>query len=299
VPAFFVADVEHSGTFQGTLGSDRAMQASTARRAGLITVSIGVTLYAALGERTEFRLLFAAALLITLVGFLFLLFHSLQDVDRNLLEGSSSAGEARAFSGASGARVRRGQGKKTLSLLPHFPLVAVTGMMFVLIVFLTLRPLTPTGLWVYLSPSHLVKANADPAGAVIVRVTRDSRSSKRPVERVFVNDQEVGWENLRGALLSKFSARAEWVVFVEGDKDLPYQDIVDAMDIARDLRATVVMLTPRMAQATQSGDQAISNREASNPVEQIAAASPDFWNPKPVVAAKKPAAKKQPKAEGQ
>jgi hypothetical protein len=39
--------------------------------------------------------------------------------------------------------------------------------------------------------------------------------------------------------------------------------------------------------------------EASNPAEQVAAASPDFWNPKPVVAAKKPAAKKQPKAEGQ
>jgi hypothetical protein len=40
--------------------------------------------------------------------------------------------------------------------------------------------------------------------------------------------------------------------------------------------------------------------EASNPPEQVAAASPDFWNPKPAVAAKKPASnKKQNKAEGQ
>jgi len=39
--------------------------------------------------------------------------------------------------------------------------------------------------------------------------------------------------------------------------------------------------------------------EMSNAATEIAAASPDFWNPKPVVAAKKPAAKKAPKAEGQ
>jgi hypothetical protein len=39
--------------------------------------------------------------------------------------------------------------------------------------------------------------------------------------------------------------------------------------------------------------------DVSNPSAEIAAVSPDFWNPKPVVAAKKPVVKKQPKAEGQ
>jgi len=33
--------------------------------------------------------------------------------------------------------------------------------------------------------------------------------------------------------------------------------------------------------------------EISNAPTQVAAASPDFWNPKPVVAAKKPATKKK------
>jgi hypothetical protein len=39
--------------------------------------------------------------------------------------------------------------------------------------------------------------------------------------------------------------------------------------------------------------------DTSNPPTEVAAASPDFWNPKPVVAQKKPAAKKSPKADGQ
>jgi biopolymer transport protein TolR len=48
-----------------------------------------------------------------------------------------------------------------------------------------------------------------------------------------INDEQVNWPNLHDRLFTIFKQRAERVAFVEGDDNIDFQYVADAISIAR------------------------------------------------------------------
>jgi len=231
------------------------MQASVARRVGLVVTLVGSAIYVGSAGKSDHRVATVAAMLIILVGLLFILFHGLRNIDRNLLESTAPAGEGSNIRDVgTGSRLRGKFGhRKTLRLLPHFPLIAITGMMIVLVVFMSFGPLPSRGLWVFFGQELFTRAHADPAGPVVVQIRTAAKSDSHAPSRVFVNQREVDWANLRGALLSQLSTRADWVVFIDADASLPYAEPVKVVDVANQLMAKPVLVTRNMLQPQPAG----------------------------------------------
>lgn len=64
------------------------------------------------------------------------------------------------------------------------------------------------------------------------------------VSRVYVNSKAVEWDRLKMALQDELKLRPTWVVYVDADANSSWQSAVDVMNIARELHAKVVLLTP-------------------------------------------------------
>ncbi len=47
-----------------------------------------------------------------------------------------------------------------------------------------------------------------------------------------INQDEATWENLQGRLADIFKARAEKVMFVKGDDNIPFANVANVIDIA-------------------------------------------------------------------
>jgi biopolymer transport protein ExbD len=61
--------------------------------------------------------------------------------------------------------------------------------------------------------------------------------------RLYLNSKPLSWEELNSGLKAELSQRSVWVVYVEVDSNLPWQDALSAIDAARGLHATIVLLT--------------------------------------------------------
>src|SRR5690242_19668522 len=62
-----------------------------------------------------------------------------------------------------------------------------------------------------------------------------------------INDEKATWGNLQSRLVDIFKRRAERVAFIQGDDDVDYQYIADAISIARSSGVDRVGLLPRGA----------------------------------------------------
>ena len=58
-----------------------------------------------------------------------------------------------------------------------------------------------------------------------------------------LDSKVVSWENLYSALQESLKLRPDWVVYVEADPDVDWQRVSDVMDMIRNARAQVVLLT--------------------------------------------------------
>src|SRR5207245_10982712 len=47
-----------------------------------------------------------------------------------------------------------------------------------------------------------------------------------------INQEDTTWENLQGRLTDIFKTRAEKVMFVKGDNNVPFADVANVIDIA-------------------------------------------------------------------
>ena len=113
-------------------------------------------------------------------------------------------------------------------------------MALLLVMPLVVRTPIPTkGFYVHLSAANYADAGASGFGdRVIVKVLQQKN-------RVgfLLNGKEVPREKLSKALKPGLSKQAEPTVFVEGDADLPYFELLYVIDVASGLRANVVLLT--------------------------------------------------------
>src|SRR5262249_40387759 len=64
--------------------------------------------------------------------------------------------------------------------------------------------------------------------------------------KVLLNGKEIGWNNFEAKLREELGRRAEWTVYVEGDRDSMFMETAHVIDIIEGLGGKPRWITPKM-----------------------------------------------------
>jgi biopolymer transport protein TolR len=104
-------------------------------------------------------------------------------------------------------------------------------LLVLLIIFMVITPVVPKGLDALVPqppPPNQPKDNT-PDRTIVVQVI-DRGPGQEP--GVKINQDDTTWDALGGKLKDIFATRAEKVMFVKGDDNIPFADVANVIDIA-------------------------------------------------------------------
>jgi biopolymer transport protein TolR len=109
------------------------------------------------------------------------------------------------------------------------PLIDV--LLVLIIIFMVINPPQPKGLdaLVPQPPPPNAPKNNTPDRTIVVQLI-DRGAGQEP--GVKINQDDTTWDNLQGRLTDIFKTRAEKVMFVKGDDNVPFADVATVIDIA-------------------------------------------------------------------
>jgi biopolymer transport protein TolR len=114
-------------------------------------------------------------------------------------------------------------------------------LLVLLIIFMAISPVSPHGLDALAPqpppPNQKQPDNNDRTVVIVI----DAQGN------VKINQTDATWDRLSDQLIDIFKTRAEKVVFVKGDKDLEFQRVAQAIDIAHGAGIDKVgLMTPKV-----------------------------------------------------
>jgi len=102
------------------------------------------------------------------------------------------------------------------------PLIDV--LLVLIIIFMVITPKLPTGLPTFVPEPSSAQAKSDPR-AIVVQVMAGGK--------LMINDEPSDWNVLAARLSDIFKTRADKVAFLKGAADVPFAQVVRAMDVLR------------------------------------------------------------------
>jgi biopolymer transport protein TolR len=120
------------------------------------------------------------------------------------------------------------------------PLIDV--LLVLLIIFMVITPLTPHGLDVLAPqppPPNTPPPDPSQDRTVVIQIDKD--------KNLTLNQDPIEWDALQDRLEFVFKTRAERVVFVRGDKELTFETVARAIDIAKGAGLEKIgLMTPKI-----------------------------------------------------
>lgn len=141
---------------------------------------------------------------------------------------------------------------------PHWPLLCVAVLTFLIFAFMSFGSLPPKGLLVALKDRNSVAWEKSPwpdALAVYVRAPA----------HFFVNKQEILRSELRAKLIEQLSRRPEWTVYFEAEPDVPFGQAAYTIETIQACGAKLVWITPAMREDWEQktkGSEAIRRKSS-------------------------------------
>ena len=117
-------------------------------------------------------------------------------------------------------------------------------LLVLIIIFMVILPMSRKAIDVQLpDPAPVVAAANTVSNQIVLEVKPDPAGSKDPV--FAVNTEVVPKDKLLARLTEIYKGRPEKIIFIKGDPAVSFQDVINAMDMARGAGVLVIGATPK------------------------------------------------------